>query len=127
VSTGAALALGGVVLLTATAAFAAQPASRSWQPAPAERRPRGGSLRTPAMRTLVIVLTAVGILLGADEVAVTAAAKTLDSTTAAAPYSPCGAPARSWAVCSSPASAVEYAAPPGSRSCSARSRPDTWP
>ena len=32
-STGAALALGGVVLLAATAAFAAQPASRRWQPA----------------------------------------------------------------------------------------------
>ena len=37
------------------------------------------------MRTLVIVLIAVGVLLGADEVAVVAAAKTLDSTTAAAP------------------------------------------
>ena len=37
------------------------------------------------MRTLVIVLIAVGMLLGADEVAVVAAAKTLDSTTAAAP------------------------------------------
>ncbi len=84
-STGAALASAGVVLLAATAAYAAQPASRRWQPAPAERRPRGGSLRTPAMRTLVIVLIAVGMLLGADEVAVTAAARTLASTTAAAP------------------------------------------
>jgi predicted MFS family arabinose efflux permease len=84
-STGAALALGGVVLLVATAAFAAQPASRGWQPAPADRRTRGGSLRAPAMRTLVIVLIAVGVLLGAVEVGVTAAAKTLDSTTAAAP------------------------------------------
>lgn len=84
-STGAALAIAGVVLLAATAAYAAQPASRRWQPAPAERRPRGGSLRTSAMRTLVIVLIAVGMLLGADEVAVTAAAKTLASTTAAAP------------------------------------------
>ena len=37
------------------------------------------------MQTLVIVLVAVGVLLGADEVAVTAAAKTLDGTTAAAP------------------------------------------
>ena len=37
------------------------------------------------MQTLVIVLIAVGVLLGADEVAVTAAAKTLDGTTAAAP------------------------------------------
>jgi predicted MFS family arabinose efflux permease len=84
-STGAALAAGGIVLLLATTAFAAQPASRSWRPAPAGRRPRGGSLRAPAMRTLVIVLIAVGVLLGADEVAVVAAAKTLDSTTAAAP------------------------------------------
>jgi predicted MFS family arabinose efflux permease len=83
-STGAALAAGGIVLLVATAAFAAQPASRSWRPAPAQRRP-GGSLRTPAMRTLVIVLIAVGVLLGADEVAVVAAAKMLDSTAAAAP------------------------------------------
>lgn len=84
-STGAALAAGGIVLLLATTAFAAQPASRSWQPVPAQRRPRGGALRTPAMRTLVIVLIAVGVLLGADEVAVVAAAKTLESTTAAAP------------------------------------------
>jgi predicted MFS family arabinose efflux permease len=84
-STGAALAAGGIVLLLATAAFAAQPASRSWRPASAQRRPRGGSLRAPAMRTLVIVVIAVGVLLGADEVAVVAAAKTLDSTTAAAP------------------------------------------
>jgi predicted MFS family arabinose efflux permease len=84
-STGAALAAGGIVLLLATTAFAAQPASRSWRPEPAGRRPRGGSLSTPAMRTLVIVLIAVGVLLGADEVAVVAAAKTLGSTTAAAP------------------------------------------
>jgi predicted MFS family arabinose efflux permease len=84
-STGAALAAGGIVLLLATTAFAAQPASRSWRPAPAQRRPRGGSLRAPAMRALVIVLIAVGVLLGADEVAVVAAAKGLDNTTAAAP------------------------------------------
>ncbi len=83
-STGAALAAGGILLLLATTAFAAQPASRSWRPA-AAKRPRGGSLRAPAMRTLVILLIAVGVLLGADEVAVVAAAKTLDSTTAAAP------------------------------------------
>jgi MFS family permease len=84
-SAGAALAVGGVVLLAATAAVAAQPASRGWKPAPADRRPRGGSMRTPAMQTLVIVLVAVGVLLGADEVAVTVAARTLDGTTAAAP------------------------------------------
>jgi MFS family permease len=84
-SPGAALAIGGLVLLGATAAFAVQPASRGWRPTPAASRPRGGSLRTPAMRTLVIILVAVGVLFGAVEVAVTAAAEDLQSTTAAAP------------------------------------------
>jgi predicted MFS family arabinose efflux permease len=84
-STGAALAAGGIVLLLATTAFAAQPASRRWRPAPAQRRARGGSVRAPAMHTLAIVLIAVGVLLGADEVAVVAAANALHSTTAAAP------------------------------------------
>lgn len=40
-STGAALAIAGIVLLAATAAYAVQPASRSWRPAPAERRIAG--------------------------------------------------------------------------------------
>ena len=84
-STGAALAFGGLVLLLGTGSFAAQPAAPRRQPSRPARRPRGGALRTPAMRTLVIVLVAVGVLLGASEVAVTAAAKTLDGTTAAAP------------------------------------------
>jgi predicted MFS family arabinose efflux permease len=42
-------------------------------------------MSTPAMRTLVVVLVAVGVLLGADEVAVTVAAKALAGTTVAAP------------------------------------------
>jgi MFS family permease len=84
-SPGTALAAGGVLLLIATAAFAAQPASRNWRQTPAAGRPRGGALRTPAMRTLVAVLALVGVLLGADEVAVTATAKALAGTTAAAP------------------------------------------
>ncbi len=62
-STGAALAAGGLVLLAATAAFAAQPASRTWRPAPAARRRSAGPMRTPAMRTLVAVLLLVGGLL----------------------------------------------------------------
>jgi MFS family permease len=74
-STGAALAAGGFVLLIATGAFAA----------PGAGRRREGALRTSAMRTLIAVLLLVGVLLGADEVAVTAAAKALDGTTAAAP------------------------------------------
>jgi predicted MFS family arabinose efflux permease len=84
-STGAALALAGAVLLVATAAFALQPASRNWRPAAGAPRARGGSLRAPARRTLVFVLLAVGVLFGAVEVAITAAAETLHSTAAAAP------------------------------------------
>ncbi len=86
-STGAALALGGLVLLLGTGSFALQPPpdSHGRQPSRPARRPRGGALRAPAMRTLVVVLLAVGVLLGAVEVAVTAAAKTLGGTTAAAP------------------------------------------
>jgi predicted MFS family arabinose efflux permease len=84
-STGAALALGGIVLLVATAAFVAQPASRDWRPQPAAPRPRGGALRTPALQTLVLVLLTAGVLFGAVEVAVTAAAGDLAGTTAAAP------------------------------------------
>jgi predicted MFS family arabinose efflux permease len=84
-SSGTALAVAGVALLAATAAFAAQPTSRSWRPAAASRPLRGGALRSPAMRTLVIVLSAVGMLLGTDEVAVIAAAKALHSAMGGAP------------------------------------------
>jgi predicted MFS family arabinose efflux permease len=84
-STGAALAAGGLVLLATTAAFALQPASRAWRPERAQARRRGGALRAPAMRSLVLVFVAVGALFGAAEVAVTGAAAALDSTTAAAP------------------------------------------
>jgi MFS family permease len=84
-STGAALAAGGVVLLVATVVFAVQPASRAWRPDPVEAPARGGSLRAPAMRTLVMVFVAVGALFGAAEVAVTGAADVLGNTTAAAP------------------------------------------
>jgi predicted MFS family arabinose efflux permease len=83
-STGAALAAAGVVLAAGTAAFAVQPASRAWRPEPSESA-RGGSLRAPAMRTLVIVLIAVGVLFGAVEVAVAAAAEALGSGAAAGP------------------------------------------
>ena len=119
-STGAALAVGSVVLLVATAAFAAHPASHSWQPSRPARRPRGGALRTPAMRTLLIVLVAVGVLLGAVEVAVTAAAKTLDGTTAAAPLFAFWGAGRSPGACSPPGLAAGHAPAPELRSCSAR-------
>ena len=84
-STGAALVVAGAVLVAGTIAFAAQPASRAWRPTPAPERPRGGSLRTPAMRTLVLVLVAVGVVFGAVEVAVVAAAAALGSAAAAGP------------------------------------------
>jgi MFS family permease len=83
-STGGALAFAGLVLLASTLAFALQPASRAWRPVPAPGA-RGGSLRTPAMRTLVMVLAAVGVLFGAVEVGVTAATHALGSTAAAGP------------------------------------------
>ena len=83
-STGAALAGAGAILLLGTGAFAAQPATRAWRPA----APAGdghGSLRAPGMQTLVIVLLAVGVLFGAVEVAVAAAAETLSGAAAAGP------------------------------------------
>ncbi len=84
-STGAALVFAGAVLLAGTAAFAAQPASRAWRPDRGAARARGGSLRAPAMRTLVVVLVAVGALFGAVEVAIVAAADGLGSAAAAGP------------------------------------------
>ena len=84
-SARACLACTGLVLLAATAAFATRPASRHWQPAPAARRSRGGSLRSPAIRTLAVVLTAVGVVFGATEVGVAAAATRLGSTNSAGP------------------------------------------
>jgi MFS family permease len=82
-STGAALAAAGAMLLLGTAVFAAQPATRAWRPAAAAGGEQTGSLRAPGMQTLVAVLLAVGVLFGAVEVAVTAAADTLGGAAAA--------------------------------------------
>ena len=71
-SPGIALAGAGAVLVAGTAAFAAHPASRGFRPVAAG--PRGGSLRSGAMRTLALVMLAVGVVFGATEVGVTAAA-----------------------------------------------------
>jgi predicted MFS family arabinose efflux permease len=86
-STSAALVVAGAVLVAGTAVFAAQPASRAWRPAPAPERPRGGSLRAPAMRTLVLLLLLVfvGVVFGTVEVAVIAAVADLGSPAAAGP------------------------------------------
>lgn len=83
-STGGALAVSGLILLVATAAFVAHPAARAWRPESSPQRRRGGALRTPGMRTLTVLLFGVGLLLGADEVAVTATARAIEGTTAAA-------------------------------------------
>lgn len=84
-STGAALALSGLVMLAGTVVFAAQPVSRRWRPESATTRPHGGSLRSPAMRTLVLILLGTGAVFGGTDVGVTAAAKALGSTAAAGP------------------------------------------
>ena len=84
-STGAALAGAAAVRVAGTVAFAAQPASRAWRPERAAERPRGGSLATSAMRTLVLVFVLAGVLFGAVEIAVTAAAEALGATAAAGP------------------------------------------
>ena len=84
-STGVALASAGIVQLVATVAFAMQTPSRAWRPPRGTDPSRGGSLQAPAMRTLVVVLLAVGGVFGAVEVAVTAAARALDAAAAAGP------------------------------------------
>ena len=84
-STGAALAFAGAILVAATVAFAAERPSRAWRPSPGRDQPRGGALRTPAMRTLVVVLVALGVVFGAAEIGVAAAASALGSTAAAGP------------------------------------------
>ncbi len=70
-TTGIALAGAGVLLVAGTVAFAAQGPSRAWR---GEPRGRGGSLADPGVRTLVFVFVAVGVVFGAVEVGVAAAA-----------------------------------------------------
>ena len=92
ISDGAALAFGAEVLVGATFGLAAQPASRRWRPAVTLGPRRGGSLRVAAMRTLVLILVAIGVLFGAAEVGVTGAAEQLGTTNIAAPCWRSGAP-----------------------------------
>jgi MFS family permease len=85
-SSGGALIVSGLVILGGTLVFAAQPASRRWRPEPVSAlRRRGGSLRSPALRTLVAISLGTGTVFGATEVGVTAVAHALGSTTAAGP------------------------------------------
>jgi predicted MFS family arabinose efflux permease len=84
-STGAALAIAALGLLAGTLAFAAQSRSRQWRPPTAVAGPRGSALQSRAMQTLVVALVAVGVLVGAVEIAVAAAAGALGSSAAAGP------------------------------------------
>jgi predicted MFS family arabinose efflux permease len=72
--TGAALTAAGAVLVAGTVLFALSPASRGWRPESAGPARRGGALASPAMRVLVLVLAGAGVVFGATEVGVTAAA-----------------------------------------------------
>jgi MFS family permease len=95
-STRASLLAGAVILLVATGAFAAHPVSRHWRGrcghsgrsasamrSPAIRtlagdpNPRRRSEPSPAIRTLALLLGAVGIIFGAVDVAVAATASEL--------------------------------------------------
>lgn len=84
-STGAAVGAGAGVVTIATTAFALLPGSRGWRPEPTVRRSAQGSFATPAMRLLVIIFVVVGVLFGASEVGVTAAAEALGSRALAGP------------------------------------------
>jgi MFS family permease len=82
-STGAALVAGGGMLLGATAAFALQPAARAHGEAAA--RASASALRSAGLRTLVLAFVALGVVFGAVEVGVTAAAGPLGGNGVAAP------------------------------------------
>jgi MFS family permease len=84
-STATALAAAGAVLLTGTLVFATDPASRRWRPGAHERSARGGALRSPGMRTLVIALLAVGAVTGSVQVGVAAATDAMAQPTATGP------------------------------------------
>jgi MFS family permease len=84
-TTGAALIVSGGLLLAGTLAFALHPVSRRWRPDRRVARTRGGSLRSPALRTLVVTLLGTGAVFGATEVGVTASAHALGTGAAAGP------------------------------------------
>lgn len=86
-STRLALAGAGVALLAATTLFALQShrAEPTRSPRAAAPRSRAGSLASPAIVSLILVLTGVGFAFGAVEVSVTSAAAHLGGTGDAAP------------------------------------------
>ncbi len=84
-STGGALVMCGLVLVLGTVSFASQHPSRAWRAETEARRSRTGALREPAICALLVIELGMGIVFGATEVGVTAAAHHLASSAAAAP------------------------------------------
>ena len=84
-STGVALCVAAGLLAVFTVLFAATRASRCWRPAATDGRRTGGALRSDGVRLLAFVMAGAGVLFGATEVGVAAAAEALGSTTAAGP------------------------------------------
>jgi MFS family permease len=78
--TGVALIAAGLVLVVATTVFALSPASRRWRPAAGTGRAAGSAMASPAMRTLTACMAGAGVVFGATEVGVTAAAGSLGHT-----------------------------------------------
>jgi MFS family permease len=84
-STGGALVVSGLMTLAGTIAFAAHRTSRGWRPDAVATRSRAGSLRSAAIRVLIVVDLGTGVVFGATEVGVTASAKHAAGAAAAAP------------------------------------------
>jgi predicted MFS family arabinose efflux permease len=86
-STAAATLACAALLLAGTTAFLATPPSRTWRPAPAPQGGHGrlGALRSPGVRTLLVLLALIGTTFGAVEVGVPAAADHAGHRDAAGP------------------------------------------
>ena len=74
-----------MVLAAGTVVFSLQPASRRWRPQHDRPSSAAGALRSRAIRSLVVIELATGVVFGATEVGVTATAHHLASAAAAAP------------------------------------------
>ena len=85
-STSASLLVSAALLAASTLLFAAQPVSRHWRPrSSGHTARRGGAIRSPGIRTFIIVLTMAGGVFGVVDVALPAALKALHNTAAAGP------------------------------------------
>ena len=80
----ASLALSALVTVSATLALAALPTCRTWTPV-RSRTEKTGALSSAGVRTLTLMLIALGVLFGALEVAVTAAGGPSNAAASAAP------------------------------------------